>query len=203
MPSVKFSALALALTLGTPSFAQQTDPPLSVLSGEWTGDDLPDAMILRRSTSVENRADLIVYHGDYEHGLVETQRIPAAIGIDPMTGQLPRLVVTDEQGIGLQLEQTGHGRWPWMMTVQLAYLAPAGGDERRYVITGADFQTYDRLAVGRYTSCFVDYIAGRITVERGDEGADTPVQNTTHLDQAPPPLSELPNWGPPSLCFMG
>lgn len=178
-------ALIFLLATGSPSHAQERAEGalISVVSGNWDGDEYPDALALIEGA--EMTGDLIVYQGGFR-GLNEVARLRAVVSTSNLLGAAPGLIADESGHVLLTSEQTGFGRMPWWQTLTLAW--QDGG----FVVTGYARTWYDRLADETWGGCYVNLVSGH-WVRWLKDGPGTPEQRW-HGSSAPTafPLALLP-----------
>ena len=146
--------LSLTLSLGVqPAVADEplVLPPLAVLSGDWNGDDVADAVILMQGPY--DAADVHVFRGGFR-GLEPLLVASDAVYSGSMGGQTPSLEALTPTSFAINSEQIGMGRTPWMQRITVAY---RGGD---FVVAGFTYDFYDRLDLEHYGHCDVNLLTG-------------------------------------------
>lgn len=157
----------LLLALPLPALADETAPGrlIAVLSGDWDGDEMADAITLVQAE--DGMADLVVHRGTFR-GLEPVLTLPAVIFAGPMAGQAPGLEAASASSFRITTEQTGIGRTPWHAALTVAWR------EGGFVVAGYTYAFYDRLDLGHYGSCDVNLLTGdyEIALSPGDEQPD-------------------------------
>ena len=139
---------------------------ISVVSGDWNDDGMPDALVLVQGA--EDTADLILYRGAFR-GLEEQARVPGVVSTWPMLGAAPTLSALPNGSVALDSEQTGFGRTPWHQRITLSW---RGG---QFVVSGFSYDWYDRLAEETGGSCSVNLLTGAWEWQATD-GPDQPAR---------------------------
>lgn len=144
--------LVLVLWAAAPACAQ-SDPGrlIAALSGDWNGDELPDAVLLVQGQSGDS--DLQVYFGRYQ-GLEHAYTLPAAIFGGAWAGQTPSLVPLTATSFAIKTEQIGIGRLPWTAQLTIAYR------NDRLTVAGYSYALYDRIDPEYTASCDVNMLTG-------------------------------------------
>lgn len=188
-------ALPLLLLVATlPALADEAAPRLgAALSGDWNGDEIPDAVLLY--LHADGMADLVVMQGDGVTGLQPALSLPQVIWAGTMAGMIPGLEAVSATSFLITSEQTGIGRTPWTAALTVAWRD--GG----FVVAGYTYSFYDRMDLGHYGSCDVNLLTGgyEITLSPGDvqpdgsmvEGSAVETHRTGRGPRASFPLAEL------------
>jgi len=154
-----------ALLVLAPAAVAQSWPPgtlIAALSGDWTGDELPDLAVLIAGSDDDMVADLILYHGT-GRGLEPVLSLPGVAFFGDMWGQTPGLMARTPTSFVLTSEQTAIGRTPWTQEVTLAFR----GDE--WVVAGFTHAFYDRIDPDNSGRCDVNLLNGGWEVVLGDD----------------------------------
>jgi hypothetical protein len=174
----------LAVSVALPAQADQGERVLSaVLSGDWNGDEAPDAALLYAHE--DGMTDLVILQGSGYRGLQPLLDLPGVIWSGPMAGQMPGFEARSDTSFAIRSEQTGVGRTPWYQWVTVAWRDGA------YVVAGYDYSFYDRLDLSHHGNCSVNLLAGRYTLDHGpgDEAAE--IHREGRTDDVAFPLADL------------
>lgn len=185
--------MAFLLMTALPALAQDLAPGqmIAVVSGDWNGDELGDAVALVGAEDLT--ADLVVYRGTFR-GLAEVLRVPAVAQTAQMMGAAPGLEQLPNGSIRLTTEQTGIGRSPWTQGITLAWR------EGGFVVAGFSYAYYDRIEPGVDGSCDVNLLTGDWTLRRG-MGEDQPEQRSAgRIEGRRLPLAQLDGAFFPEVC---
>jgi len=142
------------------------DALIAALSGDWNGDEMPDAVFLVQGA--DDTADIRVFGGGFR-GLEPQFTVPGAVYAGPWGGQAPGLVALSDSSFAITSEQTGIGPTPWMQRIMVAYRD--GG----FVVAGYTYDFYDRLDPEHYGTCDVNLLSGDYTLSRMTSDGTAPL----------------------------
>ncbi|GAB4260813.1 MAG: hypothetical protein Kow0013_04710 [Pararhodobacter sp.] len=190
---MQIAALLAAAVAASAAHAEPPEPGrlIAVLSGDWTSDEEPDAVVLVQAP--DGMADLTIYEGGFR-GLEPVLSLPGRIDAGPLAGAAPGLEARGPRRFAILTEQTGVGREPWYQSLTVTYR------EGDYWVTGYAYDFYDRLDPGNHGSCAVDLETGAFRVVRG-QGEDRP--DRVIEGRGAPQMVRLADLGPgywPDAC---
>lgn len=189
-----FGIVSALLLVALPFAAHAQDEPqpgqlIAVLSGDWNGDSIPDAVVVQHGQG--GFADLVVLTGDGIYGLQPVVHLGDQVFVGRMAGQAPTVMARSDSSFTLHSENTGIGRSAWLQDITIAFRQGA------FVVAGFTYTTYDRLDPEAGGTCDVNLLTGGFELTTARAGAMT--QRGTGSERAFA-LSDLTDGYFPSVC---